>query len=123
MKTYCYQCGTAVQYGGTKPNFCPKCGCALNTTKATKLGSESPVSGLELELEPEIEIPLIDALEVDIEVSAGQQITLGEIAGTSEGNASSAHDDFKAPKSKKMSKKKFLDEFKKEAVETRQRPK
>ena len=117
MKIYCYQCGTAIQYGGTKPNFCLKCGCALNATKATKTKLKPPATELE-----EIEIPLINALEVDIETSTGPQITLGEIAGTAKGDAL-VNDDFKAPKPKKMSKKQFLDEFKKEAGETRRRPK
>ena len=119
MKVYCYQCGAASQYTIEKPKFCMRCGCALDATSASKLpAAETDTKIADEKINTQ---PMIGQLEVEIDASAGFEIKLGDLAGNSTGGTSD--DDFKAPKIKQKSEEQFLEDFKKEAGETRPRPK
>ena len=123
MKTYCYQCGTAITYASEKPNFCVKCGCDLNSTKATKKVAP-PAVETEIDMAEEesvVSLPAINQVEVDINASSGSAIPLGQIAGTSQGGGGIV-DDFKAPESQQMTEQQIMDDFKKEAGALRPKP-
>ncbi len=128
MKIYCYQCGAANQYTTEKPNFCMKCGNALTATKAS-LNSEKVTEPLAAETEPETDteeinsVPSIDELQVDINASAGLKMNFGDVMGTKNGSANANDEGFVAPDQQAKSKEQFLEDFKKEAGETRRRPK
>ena len=127
MKIYCYQCGAGINYTSEKPNFCMKCGCALNSTKAEKPAPPPAVQEVEAELEDEqidpeiVQIPSIRALEADIDVSEGPKLKLGDIAGTNQSQPT-ADDGWVEPKGQKVSQKQFLEDFQREAGTTRKKP-
>lgn len=126
MKIYCYQCGTGIKYTSEKPNFCMKCGCALDSTKAAK--PTPPVEKPEVieedeQIDPEIaQIPDIRALEADFDLSEGPKMTLGDYASSNQPPSQPVDDGWVEPKAKKVSKKKFLEDFQKEAGTTRKKP-
>tara|TARA_Y100001973_G_C5203076_1_gene339321 strand:- start:2884 stop:3210 length:327 start_codon:yes stop_codon:yes gene_type:complete len=106
-----------MEYAGDKPNFCQKCGCALNSTKTIAPPKE------EVNVEEEVIEPIAQEsvsltaskLDFEIEKPPTKKLTVGEL-GMQTPNQSPAP---KQPKSKKISKKKFLEEWKKEAGTSR----
>ena len=123
MKAYCYQCGQGMDYVGASPNFCMRCGVKIGDLHATlqEDAIEDPIEEIKAKIDQEkpLEtIPDITALEVEVEIPSNS-ITLGEIAGTIP--SSQNKDDFKTLGRKKVSKKKFLENFQKEAGSLRKK--
>ena len=82
MKVYCPTCGSGTNYTITKPKFCAGCGeafSALNTTPAKRIFKTdpgNPIATIQEEVdEEEFEIPNMDELDVDIQVSRSFQVT------------------------------------------------
>tara|TARA_Y100000310_G_scaffold298583_1_gene332637 strand:- start:172 stop:528 length:357 start_codon:yes stop_codon:yes gene_type:complete len=118
MRLYCPQCGAASDFTAAKPNFCHKCGQSfgLTTAKAQASGKDSQEHPAQEDV-PEKEAPDIEGLEVDISSDTHFQHSFGELIGTSEGDGNQ----LPKRKEKKVSKKKFLEDFKKEAGSIRQK--
>mgnify|MGYP006079387023 CR=1 FL=1 len=79
MKIYCSHCGTPHDYGVQKPNFCMSCGEGIGTGKQgskakTKLSPEEAN-----EEEGAIEIPQLDGLEIEIQMTDKKKTTFGQI--------------------------------------------
>jgi uncharacterized Zn finger protein (UPF0148 family) len=122
MKSFCPHCGTLINYVGKKPNFCSSCGQSLNTMVAqTKETSSNIEIEAEFEEEEQIEaepLPNLNKLEIDIQVYSNKQ-TLGSVMqSSSQSEANSSVDDFKAPN---QSQQDFLKQFQKEAGTQRQK--
>ena len=123
MKMYCYQCGSGMSYAGIPPKFCMNCGvkmgdatasCEPTATDESEASVQSQDLGEELEESEEslINFGNLDGLEIEIDIPSNS-IPLSQIAGTQD--SVDPNDDFKPTKNKKISKKKFLVEFQKEA--------
>ena len=109
MRLYCSQCGAMSEFAATKPKFCHKCGQSFGVvSEATE---KTPSAPIEQDLTPEEEIPNIAGLEVDISSDTHFQHSFGALMGTSEG----LENQLPKRKTKKTSRKKFLEDFKKEA--------
>jgi len=125
MKSFCPHCGTLINYVGKKPNFCSSCGQSLNSMVAQT--KETP-SNIEIEAEFEEEeqietepLPNLNKLEIDIQVYSNKQ-TLGSVMqSSSQSEANSPVDDFKAPQAPNQSQQDFLKQFQKEAGTQRQK--
>ena len=81
---FCHTCGTKLEYGHAKPNFCIKCGTQLgNTPVTTAQGAVAPPQSKRLqEDETNVEhVPHIERFQVETEASAHQTFTLGSLAG------------------------------------------
>jgi len=116
-KIYCMQCGTGIEYGATKPNFCNNCG--------TSLGSNDKPQEMEYdecnEDDSNIEIN-INQLEVEIDNSDWQQhkVEFGRVVGTRSSPPEKPAKKKRGPgRPKKFDREAFLEEFKKEAGESR----
>jgi len=100
-----------------------RCGVKIGDLHATlqEDAIEDPIEEIKAKIDQEkpLEtIPDITALEVEVEIPSNS-ITLGEIAGTIP--SSQNKDDFKTLGRKKVSKKKFLENFQKEAGSLRKK--
>jgi hypothetical protein len=106
-KMYCSSCGSQNIYSGTKPNFCQKCGEPFGAVK-------KQVAKTEEEDSAPVKLPDLggEGLEFDIETFDKGADTLGQIMGTQDGVG---YDFGEEPKTKKISKKDFLESFQKEA--------
>ena len=114
MKSYCQECGHAYEYTVKKPNFCYNCGNSIvkllkPLAEASKSSdSEDEDHNYEGEGE-EAQVPDINKLDFDFEPPSLRGIKLGSIMGTQPGE-----EKFERPE-EKLSKKKLLEEYKKEA--------
>jgi len=125
---YCYQCGAGMTYAGIPPNFCMSCGVKMGDANASPEAIEPPATDTsKASVRPQTpsEEPKesimnlnIDGLEIEIDIPSNS-IPLSQIAGTQD--SVNPNDDFKPTRNKKMSKKKFLEEFQKEAGSLRKK--
>ena len=113
MRVYCSHCGAASDFTAAKPKFCHKCGKSFGVSTAS---DPEPQASLQESLEQETideeeQIPNIGGLEVDISHETHFKHSFGGLVGTSDGPS----DSLPRKKEKRISKKKFLEDFKKEA--------
>ena len=123
LKIYCASCGHANHYTSAKPNFCQKCGEDFRrpshtcTPRPTSPEIQSKATSLVLETQEE-EIPSVPQLQgrlqVDTQVYSNGPEKLGDIVGTSE-EPPTPRPQPKAPRGRKPSNKKIMEDFKKEA--------
>lgn len=111
MKLYCSSCGAPNSYTVDKPNFCQKCGNSVGETKAAQkdFAETDPEDG-----EPQ-SVPSIDGLEFDV---VGDMTPRSVTLATLSQIASDPINPGSKPKKKKaprVSKKKVLEDFRKEA--------
>mgnify|MGYP003627782596 CR=1 FL=1 len=86
---YCSTCGCGTSYSMVKPKFCSSCGgtfSALEKTPAKRVFKaipKNPIATVQQEVEEEFEMPDMNKLDVDINVSrAFNVMSFKEIAGT-----------------------------------------
>lgn len=101
-KIYCSNCGNAIQYSDTKPNFCQKCGTNINSGQPQIIARQ-----------PQIEIiqeskPKVNNLNWDIEIQRPKGVKLKDLAKGEKVN-------FEGRQSDDLSKEDFLKQFQKEA--------
>jgi len=119
MNIYCQNCGQQHKYTAQKPNFCMKCGTGMNSV--AKSPAQKGEQALEVEIEDDIPQNKQDLFEsiqkLDFEsASSRKTTTLGSLAGTySEQDRALAKTNDPMPKAKRVSKKAFIEAFKKEA--------
>ena len=116
MNIYCQSCGQLHKYTSAKPNFCTNCGSGLSVGAAPP----SAKKGLDLEEDiPETKQDLalsLEKLSFDfMDFSSKRSKKLGSIAGTLVGENGEKIKSDPLPKSKRVTKKAFLEQFKKEA--------
>jgi|TARA_Y100000593_G_scaffold94174_1_gene192000 hypothetical protein len=116
MKKYCTECGYKIEYTAKQPNFCPSCGEGLNASARANKPAQTVI-----EQQPEIEesqeevanIPQLQGLDIEIQPDVTKGVKLGQVfAEASENDDRPINDSYKPPR---ISKKKILDEFKREA--------
>ena len=126
MRIFCQHCGSALNYVGQKPNFCNSCGANFATGKRAPLKEralikeERTIEDNEDSDEENLRVPDISKLDFNLEGSL-------KVAGTKIGDMSSISSDSQAvdyspseTKGKRISKKKFLEQFKQEAGSLRE---
>jgi len=114
MKIYCYSCGCPSEYTIEKPKFCQKCGAGLSSA-SKKMIPKKKEAQIEPEPEPEeeLKVPNLAGLDVDISHTEAKVMTFGSLIETASPDAKI--DNFKAKKPKRVNKKKFWNDFEKEA--------
>jgi len=128
MKIYCKKCGGGTEYTSQKPKFCSGCGNGFGivtpSNASVRAPAREPVAPVPPESRTEYdEVPEetfdtnITKLEFEIEPNRRQGISMGEMMGTSEGKEPRIERQPSVPK--RQSKKKFLEEFQKEAGQIR----
>ena len=122
MKAYCVNCGSLLEFpAGKKPNFCFSCGANTTTGKITahKPATESPQPKEKVSFddeEEELSVPDISKLDFDIQGSLKvSKSSIGDIVSVSDGNEDSYIPTEIRTKGPRISKKKFMEQFKKEA--------
>lgn len=126
MKKYCTSCGSPTDYSLKPPLFCSSCGKSfdINNISASKVQSKQIITKQNLE-EDQYEdedsdseevnyVPDISDLDVDLQIPQNKPVKLGSILGTSKDVESIQLSNVDNP-NVKMSKKKILEEFAKEA--------
>ena len=116
MKIYCSSCGNDNSYTTNKPNFCQKCGTSFSAAKASNTTSPEEALALPPEGEDAQSVPPINELDFDIVGNgANRGISLGALSQIAQREGGSAPQ--KSPKKKvpRVSKKKVLEQFLKEA--------
>ena len=80
---FCHSCGTKIQYAHAEPNFCVKCGQALNSTASVKQSAPTEVTSQPMnEDETDVEsIPCLANIQVEYEAGGHKTFTLGSLAG------------------------------------------
>jgi hypothetical protein len=139
MKLYCQACSQPTEYAIAKPKFCSACGASFTAalTSPAQAPTVSPlppkpakaatptsrVASAPIVPDDEddedntpVQIPQLDSLAVDITPFRPNSVKIGDIAGTVEQSESVQRDVLP-----KMSRKKFLEEFRKEAGTQRQK--
>jgi hypothetical protein len=126
MKKYCTSCGSPTEYLLKQPLFCSNCGNSfnLNNTSISKIQPKKIINKENLEIESEHEedmdseevnyVPNISNLDIDLHIPQNKPVKLGSILGTSENVEPIQLSNVDNP-NVKMSKKKILEEFAKEA--------
>ena len=111
MKLYCSSCGAANSYTVEKPKFCQKCGTPMGRTQASQSNSPLPESDSDYAEN----VPSVSKLDIDIVGDFSPRgITLGALSQMPSAPTDSSA---KPPKKKapRVSKKKVLEDFHKEA--------
>jgi hypothetical protein len=79
---FCHSCGTKIEYAHAQPNFCVKCGQALNSNATTQASAPpvevKPISDDETDAQ---QIPSLASIQVDYEAGGNHTFTLGSLAG------------------------------------------
>lgn len=121
MNIYCQNCGQLHKYTAQKPNFCTKCGTGMNSVAKAPVPTPQVEQALELEVEEEVPqnkqdfLSSIQKLDFD-SVASRRTNKLGSLAGTySQQDRAMAKSNDPMPKAKRISKKAFIEEFKREA--------
>lgn len=121
MNIYCPNCGQLHSFSSQKPNFCIDCGTGM-TTKASSIkqsnleveedvGDESEIIATKQDV-----IPLLENLQIEMTGGYRKTLKLGDIARGGKRVKSEP-----MPKGKRVSKKEFLENFKKEAGSVREK--
>ena len=108
MKIYCYVCGSPTDYSLEKPKFCQKCGSGYNSASEKKSLSKPKAAEEETQ-----KIPHINKLDVEITNATAKGITFGSLMESS--SPDTKIDKFNSQSPKRVNKKKFWNDFKKEA--------
>ena len=121
MRIFCQHCGSVIDYSGKKPSFCNSCGVNLVTGKkapqkeSAQIEEKQVVESEEDSEDEHLRVPDISKLDFDLQGSL-------KVGGTKIGDMSSISNDSQAieyipssSKSPRISKKKFLEQFKQEA--------
>ena len=110
MKIYCQNCGYKVEFSAnSKPKFCHNCGTSLNLGSNVSNAVEETVDEEELDI---TNIPIINALEVEIHTDQVKGEKLGDLIGTGDKEKGLPPMDITRPK---QSRKEVLKNFSKEA--------
>ena len=117
MKIYCYSCGCPSEYSMEKPKFCQRCGANLSSASQKKTVPEQKEIQKKSPKEKEHETPTINGLDVEILHPESKGMTFGSLMETSSPDAKI--DKFNIKKSKRINKKKFWDDFQREAGQLR----
>jgi len=121
MRIFCQHCGSVANFSGQKPNFCNSCGTNFVTGKkapqkeSVQIEEKQVIESEEDSEDEHLRVPDISKLDFDLQGSL-------KVAGTKIGDMSSISSDSQAveyiPSSSngpRISKKKFLEQFKQEA--------
>jgi hypothetical protein len=100
-----------------KPKFCQRCGANLSSASKEEIIPEQKEIKEETPKQRKTEIPEIDELEVEILHIESRAMTFGNLMETSSPDAKI--DKFNKGKSKRVNKKKFWNDFGKEAGQLR----
>ena len=111
MKLYCSSCGADNSYTLQKPNFCQKCGVSVGEAPSA---SSQVSTNASLDEEDSQSVPSVNGLDFDIQ---GELSPRGVTLGTLSQISAEPIDTTKQPKKKapRVSKKKVLEQFRKEA--------
>lgn len=125
LKIYCTQCGSPTAYSLSKPKFCSSCGKSFNenftknviATEKPKIQQKNVLPRFDVEDDDDIgdevnSVPNISHLNYEVESSKDKKIKIGDIIGTGERRNKEKN---KSKTFSKSDRKKFLEEFKKEA--------
>lgn len=82
---FCHSCGTKIEYAHAQPNFCVKCGQALNSIASVKRPepeekAEQASQVSEDETDAEF-VPSLGSIQVHYEAGGNKTFTLGSLAG------------------------------------------
>jgi hypothetical protein len=131
LKIYCTECGNPTNYSVSKPKFCSNCGSSFEKTIINKIKPEQPSFNkiqpskkviARNEEDPDYEedeseeinyVPDIRKLDCDIMESKKQNLKIKDVIGTADPIDKSQRN--KTKKLSKIERKKFLEEFQKEA--------
>ena len=121
MRIFCQHCGSVIDFSGKKPSFCNSCGVNLATGKkapqkeSVQIEEKRVVESEEDSEDEHLRVPDISKLDFNLQGSL-------KVAGTKIGDMSSISNDSQAVeyipsslKGPRISKKKFLEQFKQEA--------
>jgi hypothetical protein len=128
MKKYCTDCGSPTEYSIKPPLFCSNCGKSYNNTsvpnKVEVKKIESKVKNLNVEADYDYDddsegedlnhVPNISNLQMDLDIPKNKSVKLGSLLGTSNHDQEDIKFNNPVP-NKKLSKKKILEDFAKEA--------
>ena len=79
---FCHSCGTKLEYAHAQPNFCVRCGQALNSTASTKATTPPVESEATADDETNAQqVPSLGSIQVEIEADGNRTFTLGSLAG------------------------------------------
>ena len=116
MKTYCSSCGFKMEYPASsgKPNFCSSCGISLGNAKIAPVMNEGVAEDDDNDpVDEPTYIPHIDELQIDIQTDKLKSVSMAEIfKAASMADSRPQKDPTKSPR---ISKKKILDQLKKES--------
>ena len=116
MKTYCSNCGHKMEYPASsgKPNFCPSCGTSLGNKGNAPVRGEVEMENDDYDSDDELtEVPQISELQIDIQTDKLKAVSMADIfKAASMDDSRPQKDPTKAPR---ISKKKILDQLKKES--------
>ena len=138
LKLYCSECGTPTSYTSLKPKFCSGCGNALDKSLINKKSEQKPItakfeqprrisskipSKTQFEIHDDDDydddykeinhVPNISNLDCDIDEPRQKQIKIGDIIGSNKNP--SRREKQKNKSQTKSERKKFLEDFQKEA--------
>ena len=115
MNIYCFQCGSP---SPKTANFCGSCGTAFNSKKTTVTAKVAPKLEIDDENDNPVRIPdNLDGLDVEIVKPASLGVSFGSVI---EGAISDpVPNPVNRPKNKKLSKKAAMEQFRKEAGNSR----
>ena len=128
MKAYCQKCGHGTNFTSQKPKFCSFCGDSFsgepaktnNSIASARATVDKPKLEFELSTEgSENDFQDMDGLAFEVERARTRKLTLEQIAGTADQNTPIV-DRPKAYTRKRVSKKQILEDFKKEAGQSRE---
>jgi len=138
LKIYCTECGSPTNYSVSKPKFCSNCGKSFDNTVVNKSLYQKPTTTKPIDVEvdddfddPEDDIstvnkvPSIRRLDVEIDQFQvqKQKTKIGDIVGSAKTSAKKERIESKKLTKSQMAeqRKKFLEDFKKEAGSIRGR--
>ena len=125
-KIFCMQCGNKHEYTDRPPRFCSECSNPFNSSSTATTNKTTPkptviVNQIDDDNDNDddtgAEVPKIDKLDIEIDIRQKKE-TIGNLVGTSK---SGQGQEFLRPPPKKMSKKKVLEQFRREAGTIRDR--
>jgi hypothetical protein len=138
LKLYCSECGTPTSYTSLKPKFCSGCGNAFDKTLINKTSEQKPITAKfeqprrispKVPVEPQFEkyddedddydqeeinhVPNISNLDCEIDEPRRNQVKIGDIIGSNKNP--SRREKLKNKSQTKSERKKFLEDFQREA--------